>query len=140
MSIQPIGAEGVQGKIELLPEFIPGLQDVDGFSHLILLYYFHNVHGYTLQSRPFLDEYQRGVFSTRAPRRPNPIGLSIVRLESIQGTVLNIMDVDILDSTPLLDIKPYVPAFDDRANAKIGWLTGKATQASQHIADHRFNE
>ena len=140
MPIQPSGAKGVKGTIELLPEFVLGLQDVDGFSHLILLYFFHHANGYALQSRPFLDECPRGVFSTRAPRRPNPIGLSIVRLESIQGTVLNIMDVDILDGTPLLDIKPYVPAFDDRANAKIGWLTGKAAQASQHIADHRFNE
>jgi tRNA-Thr(GGU) m(6)t(6)A37 methyltransferase TsaA len=140
MPIQPSGAKGVQGKIELLPEFVPGLQDVDGFSHLILLYTFHLANGYALQSRPFLDERKRGVFATRAPRRPNPIGLSVVRLKDIQGAVLNIMDVDILDGTPLLDIKPYVPAFDDRANIKIGWLTGKAALASQHIADNRFNE
>jgi len=140
MPIQPTGAKGVQGTIELLPEFLPGLQDVDGFSHLILLYHFHRASGYALRSRPFLDESQRGVFATRAPRRPNPIGFSIVRLEEIQGAVLNILDVDILDGTPLLDIKPYVPAFDDRAETKIGWLVGKAALASNQTADNRFNE
>ena len=140
MPIQPTGAKGVQGTIELLQEFVPGLQDVDGFSHLILLYHFHHADGYALLSRPFLDERQRGVFATRAPRRPNPIGFSIVRLADIQGSVLNILDVDILDGTPLLDIKPYVPAFDDRAETKIGWLTGKAAMASKHASDNRFNE
>jgi tRNA-Thr(GGU) m(6)t(6)A37 methyltransferase TsaA len=140
MPIQPIGVKGAQGWIELLPEFVPGIKDVDGFSHLILLYHFHRVVGYELQTSPFLDACSRGVFATRAPKRPNPIGLSMVRLESIKGAVLHISDVDILDGTPLLDIKPYVPAFDNRADAKIGWLTGKAEQATQHLADNRFNE
>lgn len=140
MPIQPSGAKDVQGRIEMLPEFAPGLQDLDGFSHLILLYHFHRSEGHTLNPRPFLDECARGVFATRSPRRPNPIGLSIVQLDSIEGKVLHISDVDIVDGTPLLDIKPYVPAFDHQAGVKIGWLTGKATQATQHISDNRFNE
>jgi len=139
MPIQPPGAKGVVGRVELQPEFVPGLEDLDGFSHLILIYHFHLADGYALQSRPFLDAHTHGVFAMRAPKRPNPIGLSTVRLEGIEDAVLHISDVDILDGTPLLDIKPYVPAFDDRVNAKIGWLTGKATQVTQQRADDRFS-
>jgi len=140
MPIQPTGAAGVYGTIEMLPEFTPGLLDLDGFSHLILLYHFHRSEGFALQNRPFLDECVRGVFATRSPRRPNPIGLSIVRLEGIEESALYISDVDILDGTPLLDIKPYVPAFDLRVQVKIGWLSGIVTQATQHRSDGRFNE
>jgi len=139
MPIQPPGAHGIDGKIELLPEFVPGLQDLDGFSHLILLYHFHRADGYSLVSRPFLDSHAHGVFATRAPKRPNSIGFSTVQLKSIVGSVLYISDIDIVDGTPLLDIKPYVPAFDDRRDVKIGWLTGKATKATQQTADNRFN-
>jgi len=140
MPIQPTGAKGVRGKIQILSEFVPGLQDVDGFSHLMLIYYFHRVDGFILETRPFLDDSPRGVFATRAPRRPNPIGLSIVRLECIDGATLHISDIDIVDGTPLLDIKPYVPAFDHRTEAKIGWLTGNVDQVTQHKSDNRFNE
>ena len=139
MPIQPPGAKGVVGRIELLPEFVPGLQDVDGFSYLILLYHFHLANGYELKTRPFLDTISHGVFATRAPTRPNSIGLSTVRLEAVEGAVLHISDIDVMDGTPLLDIKPYVPAFDDRSNANIGWLTEKAAQVSRQRADNRFN-
>jgi tRNA-Thr(GGU) m(6)t(6)A37 methyltransferase TsaA len=133
MPIQPTGSKEVKGRIEILPEYAPGLLDLDGFSHLILLYLFHRAEGYTLQPRPYLNSRSRGVFATRAPRRPNPIGLSIVRLERLEGEVLHISDVDMVDGTPLLDIKPYVPAFDHRASAKIGWLTARPLRnARQH--------
>ena len=138
MPIQPAGARGVRGYIEVLPEFVPGLKDVDGFSHLMLLYHFHLVEGYSLEVVPFLDDTPRGVFATRAPRRPNPIGLSVVRLESVQGARLNIRDVDIVDGTPLLDIKPFVPVFDNRDTTRIGWLTEKSTEAGEKKSDHRF--
>jgi len=140
MPIQPTGASGIKGIIEILPEFTPGLLDLDGFSHLILLYQFHRSEGFALQTSPFLDNCARGVFATRSPRRPNPIGLSIVRLEGIDGRVLHISDIDIIDGTPLLDIKPYVPEFDNRSQVEIGWLTKKVTQVTQHRSDDRFNE
>ncbi len=122
MPIQPSGAAGVRGTVELFPEFADGLKDLDGFSHLILLYHFHESRGYKLIVTPFLDSEPRGVFATRAPKRPNPIGLSIVRLVQVRGYTLDIENVDILDGTPLLDIKPYVPEFDHQENCRIGWL------------------
>jgi len=137
--IQPIGAQEFRGWIELLPNFEPGLNDLEAFSHLILLYYFHRVRGFALEVQPFLDNKPHGVFATRAPRRPNPIGLSIVRLERIEANKIYIQDVDVVDGTPLLDIKPYVPEFDTRQGAQTGWLAGKARQASQQTADHRFS-
>jgi tRNA-Thr(GGU) m(6)t(6)A37 methyltransferase TsaA len=140
MPIQPTGAKGVQGKIEILPEFVPGLQDLEGFSYLILLYHFHLSNGYNLTPKPFLDTRPRGVFATRAPRRPNPIGLSIVRLDRIQGENLYISDADMMDGTPLLDIKPYVPDFDHRSPEKIGWLSGKVNQVTHFRSDKRFHE
>lgn len=110
------------GEIELFPEYEEGLKDIDGFSHLILLYHFHQVRGYSLTVKPFLDDTPRGLFATRYPARPNPIGLSVVRLLGRRGNVLQIAEVDLLDGTPLLDIKPYVPQFDERKGATVGWL------------------
>jgi tRNA (adenine37-N6)-methyltransferase len=118
-------AKGIEGQIELDPSLAPGLKDLEGFSHLILLYHFHRTEGYDLLARPFLDSDLHGVFAIRTPRRPNPIGLSVVRLLGIEGNVLRISDVDILDGTPILDIKPYVPEFDHREGARIGWLEGR---------------
>ena len=111
-----------RGEIEIFPEYEAGLRDIDGFSHLIFLYYFHQVKGYSLSVRPFLDDTPRGLFATRYPARPNPIGLSVVRLLERKGNILQIAEVDVLDGTPLLDIKPYVPQFDERKEATIGWL------------------
>ena len=139
MPIQPTGARGVDGWIEILPDFMPGLKDLDGFSHLILLYHFHQSDGYALQPRPFLDANPKGVFSTRSPKRPNPIGLSIVQFVRIEDMVIHISDVDIVDGTPLLDIKPYVPVFDHREDAKIGWLTEKIGEVEHFKSDNRFN-
>jgi len=103
--IQPCGASGVLGTIEMEPHLEPGLKDLSGFSHIILIYHFHASKGYVLEVKPFLDDSLRGVFSTRAPRRPNPIGLSVVRLVAVERCTLRIQDVDVLDGTPLLDIK-----------------------------------
>ena len=135
--IQPTGAQGIEGTIELNPEYIPGLKDIEGFSHVILLYHFHRAEGYSLQVRPYMDKDTHGVFATRIPGRPNPIGLSVVRLLGIDGGTLRIQDVDILDGTPLLDIKPYVPAFDHRETDRIGWLTGRSGNVRHAKSDGR---
>jgi len=136
--IQPSGARGIRGRIEMNPEFCEGLADLELFSHIILLYHFHRVGGCSLTVTPFLDTSPRGVFSTRAPCRPNPIGLSVVTLLGIDGAVLSIEDVDILDGTPLLDIKPYVPDFDHRDTEVVGWLSGKSRNSRHTKADGRF--
>ncbi len=116
---------GARGEIEVFPEYEEGLKDVDGFSHLIILYWFHRAEGCSLLVKPFLDDTPRGLFATRYPARPNPIGLSVVRLLERRGNILQIAEVDVLDGTPLLDIKPYVSQFDQRESATIGWLTGR---------------
>jgi tRNA-Thr(GGU) m(6)t(6)A37 methyltransferase TsaA len=123
--IQSIGGKGISGTIELEQKYIPALKDLDGFSHIILIYYFHRSKGYSLIVKPFMDDNQHGLFSTRAPKRPNPIGMSIVKLIKIEEEILHIEDLDILDGTPLLDIKPYVPKVDSISTNKIGWLTAK---------------
>ncbi|MFH1687651.1 MAG: tRNA (N6-threonylcarbamoyladenosine(37)-N6)-methyltransferase TrmO [bacterium] len=138
--IQPRRAGGAEGTIEILPEFVEGLADLDGFSHIVLLYHFHLSTGYRLKVVPFLDDCERGLFATRAPRRPNPIGLSVVRLDHIEGNVLFIRDVDMVDGTPLLDIKPYVPDFDDAGDIRIGWLEGRAHRSNDTQADTRFED
>ena len=139
MPIQPSGAKGIKGTIEIRQEFIAGLRDVEEFSHLILIYAFHRCQGYSLEVTPFLDPRSHGVFATRAPKRPNAIGLSIVQLTGIKGNILAIEDVDILDGTPLLDIKPYVPAFDSYSNAKAGWLDAVSHHAAFVRSDERFH-
>jgi len=136
MPIQPSGAEGVVGTAELYPEFCAGLLDLDGFSHIVLLYHFHRAPGPQLTVTPFLDTRPHGVFATRAPSRPNPLGLSVVRLQRVEGDTLHIENVDILDGTPLLDIKPYIPKFDCWPAERIGWLE----KSGQRIADVRSDE
>ena len=123
--------------MEVYPEYSAGLADLDGFSHIILLYWFHKSSQYTLTCRPFLDTQERGVFATRAPRRPNPIGFSIVELLNVESRILTVGSIDIIDQTPLLDIKPYLPEFDVREHVRIGWYE-KAQNKSQIIADKRF--
>ncbi len=120
--IQGVFADGARGEVEVFPEYTDGLKDIDGFSHLILLYHFHLANGYSLISKPFMEDNEKGIFSIRHPRRPNPIGISIVRLENVRGNILNISDVDILNGTPLLDIKPFVHQFDQRSDIKSGWV------------------
>ena len=136
--IQPAAARGVRGTVEVMPEFVAGLQDLHGFSHIILLYHFHRVRQVNLTVVPFMDDEPRGVFATRAPSRPNPIGLSIVRLLGIEGNLLQIENVDIVDGTPLLDIKPYVPSFDHNDAERIGWLEATGDRVKEQKSDGRF--
>jgi tRNA (adenine37-N6)-methyltransferase len=140
MPIQPSGAAGIRGTVDLYSEFAEGLKDLDGFSHLILLYQFHESRGYNLTVTPFLDSEPRGVFATRAPKRPNPIGLSVVRLVQIRECSLDVENVDILDGTPLLDIKPYVPEFDYQENCRIGWLEKARGKVRDKRSDKRFSK
>ena len=120
MPIQPAGASGVKGSVEVFEEYRAGLKDLDGFSHIVLLHLFHRSPGFSLQVVHYLDTEMRGVFATRAPRRPNAIGLSVVQLDMIKDGTLQIQNVDILDGTPLLDIKPYVPEFDAQVKVRTG--------------------
>jgi len=136
--IQPTAAEGVEGEIEILPEYVEGLTDLDGFSHLILLYHFHLMKKVTLTATPFMEDKEHGIFAIRAPSRPNPIGLSIVRLLRVEGNILYITDVDIVDNTPLLDIKPYVPDFDKREGVQFGWLEKHIEKLPEKKDDGRF--
>ncbi|SEM04158.1 tRNA-Thr(GGU) m(6)t(6)A37 methyltransferase TsaA [Syntrophus gentianae] len=119
--IQPVYARGCKGEAEIYPEFEQGLSDLDGFSHLYLIYHLHRAESAQLMVKPFLQDVMRGIFSTRAPRRPNPIGLSIVELIQRKGNVLHLDGVDILDGTPLLDIKPYTAKFDFFQTTSNGW-------------------
>jgi len=138
MPIQPSGAAGIRGTVDIHPEFIEGLKDLDGFSHIILLYHFHEVKDFKLVVTPFLDSEPRGLFATRAPKRPNPIGLSVVKLIRVEGAALHIEDVDLLDGTPLLDIKPYVPEFDHRPADRLGWLENAGRKVEKKRSDGRF--
>jgi tRNA-Thr(GGU) m(6)t(6)A37 methyltransferase TsaA len=138
MPIQPSSDLSASGTVEIFPEFVPGLKDLDGFSHLILLYHLHRAGPSKLEVTPFLDSKKHGIFATRAPTRPNPIGLSVVSLISIEANILRVDNLDILDGTPLLDIKPYIPEFDYQPQARIGWL-GQASGKAKHTAsDDRF--
>lgn len=119
--IQPAYAKGCRGRVEVFPEYAEGLKDLENFSHIYLLYHLHQAKSMTLIVRPFLQDVDRGVFSTRAPSRPNHIGLSIVELEKKEGNILYIDGVDILDGTPLIDIKPYSEKFDCIKTKRNGW-------------------
>lgn len=138
MPIQPTGATGIAGTVEVFEDFRAGLKDLDGFSHIILLYHFHHSHSFELQVIPFMDTVPRGLFATRAPKRPNPIGLSIVQLDKIEDGLLYIQNVDIVDGTPLLDIKPYVPEFDAHSNARPGWFGQSGKSVLIQKSDSRF--
>jgi len=137
MPIQPSRAGGVRGTVEVFPEYAEGLDDLAGFSHVILLVHFHRSEGFRLKVTPFLDTVPRGLFATRAPRRPNPIGLSVVRLVEITGGVMTIEGVDMIDGTPVLDIKPCVGEFDHSPDARFGWL--EEARARRAVSDGRFD-
>ncbi|RLF26964.1 MAG: tRNA (N6-threonylcarbamoyladenosine(37)-N6)-methyltransferase TrmO [Thermoplasmata archaeon] len=136
--IQPTAGKNIAGSIKIFPEYVKGLQDLEGFSHIILIYHFHLSKKTLLKVKPYMDDKVHGVFSTRSPSRPNPIGISTVRLIKIEGNTLHIRDLDILDGTPLLDIKPYVPEFDVRDIDKIGWLEKNVYKLSTTKDDGRF--
>jgi len=138
--IQASVAKNVIGTVEIFPEYVEGLKDLEGFSHIILIYHFHLVKERLLKVKPYMDKEMRGVFSTRTPSRPNPIGISVVRLIKIEGNMLHIRDVDIVDGTPLLDIKPYVPEFDTRKVKKIGWLERNIQKLPLSKDDGRFTK
>ena len=138
MPIQPVGALGVAGHVTVHSDFAGGLRDLEGFSHVFLLYHLHRVAGYDLVVRPFLDNADHGIFATRSPKRPNPIGLSVLELVGVSGTTVHLRNVDVLDGTPVLDIKPYVPHFDVWEAGRIGWFATKAHNAATLLSDDRF--
>ena len=138
--IQSAGAEDVEGTVEVFPEYADGLKDIEGFSHLFLLYHFHLSEKQSLKAKPFMDNRTHGIFAIRGPGRPNPIGISIVRLIKVEDTILHVKDIDIIDGTPLLDIKPYIPQFDIREVEKIGWLEKKVQKLSSSRDDGRFSK
>jgi tRNA-Thr(GGU) m(6)t(6)A37 methyltransferase TsaA len=138
MPIQPVSENSAAGTIDVFPEFAEGLKDLEGFSHIVLLYCFHRSRSYSLTVTPYLDTVPRGLFATRAPNRPNPIGLSLVRLVRVEGARLQVANLDVLDGTPLLDIKPHVPEFDCAPGARIGWLEKAVAQMRKKVADDRF--
>jgi tRNA-Thr(GGU) m(6)t(6)A37 methyltransferase TsaA len=141
MPIQPSGAMNVLGTIELDPDFTEGLKDLEGFSHIILLYHFHKITTPKLSVVPFMDTVARGIFATRSPARPNAIGISTVKLLHIEGNVLFLEGVDMLNGSPLIDIKPFFARFDNRENAVSGWLDAQTNIDITTIrSDDRFDQ
>ncbi len=136
--VQPKAAQGVKGTVEIWPEYAEGLDGLSGFSHIILLFHCHLSKPFRLKVKPFLDDEKHGVFATRAPSRPNSIGLSVVQLVSVDGAILHIQNVDVVDGTPLLDVKPYVPAFDQQETIRIGWLEKHIKRLPDTKDDGRF--
>jgi tRNA-Thr(GGU) m(6)t(6)A37 methyltransferase TsaA len=137
--IQPGRSDGARGEIEIYSEFVTGLTDLDGFSHITLLFHFHLSKGYELMVTPYLDDKKRGLFATRAPRRPNQIGISVVKLDKIASNILHVINVDMIDGTPLLDIKPYIRDFDSAEDFRIGWLKDKVNRKDRDVANSRFH-
>lgn len=138
MPIQTIGAKDVVGEVIVNPELMEGLKDLDGFSHIYLIYHLHKTAQIKLTVIPFMDTVPRGVFATRSPARPSHLGLSIVELLAIKDNRLTVRGVDILDGSPLIDIKPYITAFDCPGNASSGWMTATCDEVGSKRADNRF--
>ena len=140
MPIQPTGAKGIKGTIEIKDKYADGLKDLDGFSHIHILYLLHKVNGYMLEVKPFMDNDTHGVFATRSPKRPNRIGSSVVKLNKIEKNTVFIENIDVLNETPLLDIKPYVPQLyeDTIDELKIGWFENNHEKARTQKSDERF--
>lgn len=138
MPIQPKGAGDMEGTVHVYEQYAEGLRDLEGFSHIYLVYIFHKADKMRLSVVPFMDTKHRGVFATRSPLRPNHIGLSIVELAGINNNVLTVKGVDVLDQTPLLDIKPYIEAFDSVENSTSGWMTADVGEIAEKRSDDRF--
>ena len=138
MPIQPKGADKKIGKLFIEEQYSEGLKDLAGFSHIYLIYIFHLASRTEMTVTPFMDTTSRGVFATRSPLRPNHIGLSLVELQSVDENVVTIKGVDVLDGTPLLDIKPYISAFDKVDNSRSGWMTASDDEVAQKRSDSRF--
>lgn len=140
MPIQPHGAGDTEGVIELDPEFSAGLADIEGFSHLTLLYHFHLVKGYKLYIVPFMDDKPHGIFATRSPTRPNTIGISTVKLTRVEGDKIYFEGADMVSGSPLIDIKPFFPKYDNRYDVKAGWLDEKeGIDITKIKSDARFD-
>jgi len=131
--IQPLFAKGCRGCVELFSEFADGLLDLQDFSYIYLIYHFHKAQQVKMRVKPYLQDVDHGIFATRAPFRPNPIGLSVVELLNIEGCILHFDGADMIDGTPLLDIKPYVSRFDMRKVKKNGWQD----EVDEHVAKKR---
>ena len=140
MPTQPTVAKRINGVIEMMSKYVDGLKDLGDFSHIHLIYLLHKVDGYMLEVKPFMDNDTHGVFATRSPKRPNRIGMSVVKVKKVEGNTIHIENVDILDGTPLLDIKPYVPQLyeDTIDELKIGWFETKHQKAKSQKSDDRF--
>jgi tRNA-Thr(GGU) m(6)t(6)A37 methyltransferase TsaA len=138
MPLQAVAAMGVRGRIEVDAAYEPGLRDLDGFSHVHLITHLHRASLDALEVVPFLDDVPRGVFATRSPQHPNPIGLSVVRVLGIEGATIRVEGLDVVDGTPVLDLKPFVPEFDNRDPERIGWFADKTELVYRVRADARF--
>jgi len=139
MPIQPTGAKNIKGVIELFPEYYDGLKDIEDFSHITLIYQLHLVTEPQLEVIPFMDTETKGIFATRSPKRPNKLGISTVEIEKVEGNKIFILDVDMINDSPLLDIKPFFEDFDNRFNTKKGWLSNKTNTNKYHFkSDDRF--
>ena len=136
--IQAAAARGIRGTVEIYQEYSDGLEDIDGFSHLILIYEFHLAGKRSLKVKPFMDDREHGVFATRAPNRPNPIGFSVVKLIKQENNILHIEDLDIVDGTPLLDIKPYIPDLEAVTDIRTGWFSLVKHALPSKTNDGRF--
>ena len=135
--IQPRASAGTEGTVTVLPEYTAGLKDLEGFGRIWLVYWFDRAGPVRLTVRPYMDDTERGLFATRAPSRPNRIGISCVKLLGVDGATLRVADVDMLDGTPLVDIKPYAPQFDCFQEVRTGWLEGRSVRDKR--ADNRFH-
>jgi len=138
MPIQPKGAKEIIGTIEINSELVEGLSDLEGFSHIYLLYEFHMAQRTTLKVTPFMDTSKRGVYATRSPLRPNHIGLSLVKLNKVEDNIITVLGIDVLDGTPLLDIKPYIAAFDEVRQSRSGWMQASEKDVACKRSDRRF--
>lgn len=140
MPIQPTGAKGVKGCIVIKDKYSDGLKDLEDFSHINILYLLHKVEGYLLEVKPFMDNDTHGVFATRSPKRPNRIGSSVVKVDKVEGNKVYVSNIDVLNETPLLDIKPYVPQLyeDTIDELKIGWFESNHKKAKSQKSDDRF--
>lgn len=138
MPVQTSASKDVEAEIEIFEQYKEGISDLEGFSHIYVIFFLNMVREPKLKVIPFLDTVERGIFATRSPARPNPVGLSLVELVSVNENILKIRGVDMLDGTPVIDIKPYVPDFEICENVRKGWFEGNTYKAEKILSDERF--
>jgi tRNA-Thr(GGU) m(6)t(6)A37 methyltransferase TsaA len=137
--VQAFAGNEYTGIVELFPEFSEGLRSLEGFSHMILLFHLHEIKGYSLIVKPFMDDKEHGIFATRSPKRPSPIGLSTVKIIKVEGNKVYFEGPDMLDGSPLIDIKPFFSKVDNHPDAVSGWLENKAANIAEKTrSDGRF--